>query len=159
MGVPCPCLSTSLLSHRAFSRTSKNPSLPAQRCISYKTRHIPANIGIHRTLSIPPLPSTISFQPVPPSFSAFGQTRLQLIPNPSLQIRHTHNLNHQARPAREVLRALSLARLRIVLLPREASLFPALVHGAYEVFAERGVEFLGLGLVRAFLLGNFLDRG
>lgn len=40
------------------------------------------------------------------------------------QRRHAHNLDHQARPAREVLRALAPSRLRVVLLPGEARLLP-----------------------------------
>lgn len=40
---------------------------------------------------------------------------------------HRHNLHHQARPAGEMLRALTSPRLGVVLLPREARLLPALV--------------------------------
>ena len=43
---------------------------------------------------------------------------------PSIQIRHCHNFNHQARPPSEMLRSLSSARLGVVLFPREARLFP-----------------------------------
>ena len=46
----------------------------------------------------------------------------------SPQVRHIHNLNHQARPARKMLRPLALSRLRIILFPREARLLPLLIH-------------------------------
>jgi hypothetical protein len=59
---------------------------------------------------------------------------LQLIPHRlPTQIRHRHDLDHQARPASKMLRTLALARLRIILLPREARLLPALIHRVDEV--------------------------
>ena len=36
------------------------------------------------------------------------------------QILHGHEIDHQACPSREMLRALALARLWVVLLPRKA---------------------------------------
>lgn len=51
---------------------------------------------------------------------------------------HGHELDDQARPAREVLRALALARLGVVLLPREARLLPAVVDRVDKVLAKAG---------------------
>lgn len=67
------------------------------------------------------------------------------------QIRHGHDLNHQTRPAGKVLGALTLARLRVVLLPCETRLLPALENGVDQILTESGVEVLGLGLVGAGL--------
>lgn len=72
------------------------------------------------------------------------------------QILHCHDLDDKARPAREVLRALALARLRVVLLPREARLLPALVDGFDEVPAQAAVQIPCLGLVGAGLRGDIL---
>jgi hypothetical protein len=73
-----------------------------------------------------------------------------------LQIRHPHDLDDEAGPAREVLRALALACLGIVLFPGEAGFFPAVVDGVYDVFAQLGVEFCGAGFVLARGLGDVL---
>ena len=53
-----------------------------------------------------------------------------------LQIRHRHNLHHQARPACKMLRSLPRSCLRVILLPREPGLFPLIENVVYEVFAE-----------------------
>jgi len=87
---------------------------------------------------------------------------LQLIPHlliPFTQIRHSHNLNNQTSPTSEVLRALTLARLGVVLFPSKARLLPALVHGIDQVLAEFGV---GLGCTSAVGAGcccDVLERG
>ncbi len=79
--------------------------------------------------------------------------RLQFIPDPMLatssptQIRHSHDLDHQARPAGEVLRPLALARLGVVLFPREARLFPALVYRVDDILAQARVQVGGPLLV------------
>lgn len=67
--------------------------------------------------------------------------------NPRTQIRHRHNLHHQTRPTRKMLRALSGARLGIILLPRETRSFPLVVDIFHEVFAESGVDVGGLRFV------------
>jgi hypothetical protein len=83
---------------------------------------------------------------------------LQFIPNPlPTEIRHGHDLHDQASPAGKVLRPLALTRLRVVLLPRKTSLFPAFVHRVNEILAEVRVELRRLGLMWTFLLGNFLS--
>lgn len=69
---------------------------------------------------------------------------------------HGHQLDDQARPAGEVLRALALAGLRIVLLPGEARLLPALVDSVDQVLAQTGEEVCGLGLVGTILAGSVL---
>lgn len=68
------------------------------------------------------------------------------------EVLHGHDLDHQAGPAREVLRALALARLGVVLLPGEAGIDPALVDGLDEVLPQAAVEVRGPGLVGAVLL-------
>lgn len=75
------------------------------------------------------------------------------------QIRHGHDLDHQTRPAGEVLGALTLACLRVVLLPCETSLLPALEDGVDKVLAQTGVEVLGLGLVGTGLGCDVLKVG
>lgn len=61
------------------------------------------------------------------------------LPSTTTQIRHPHDLHHQTRPAREMLRPLSFARLRIILFPSKASLPPGVVDGLDEVEAESAV--------------------
>ena len=78
-------------------------------------------------------------------------------PLPSIQIRHHHNFNHQTGPPREMLRSLSSARLGVILLPREARLFPLIEDVIHEVFPESGVDSGGLRFVRAGLGCNVLD--
>jgi hypothetical protein len=57
-----------------------------------------------------------------------------------------------------MLRPLSLARLRIILLPRKARLLPALVHGVDQVLAKCRVYLRRAGLVWTFLLGDSLEN-
>lgn len=76
----------------------------------------------------------------------------------TLQVIHGHNLDHQTRPARKVLVALSRARLRVVLLPREARFLPALEDGVDEVLAQANVQLAGLFAVRTALRGKVLRR-
>lgn len=80
------------------------------------------------------------------------------LPLPTTQIRHPHDLNDKTRPAREMLRALPLARLRIILLPREARLLPALEYCLDEVEAKARVQVFGFFLVWAGGLRVFLDK-
>lgn len=68
------------------------------------------------------------------------------------EVLHGHDLDHQAGPAGEVLRALALARLGVVLLPGEPRVDPALVDGLDEVLAQAAVEVRGPGLVWTVLL-------
>lgn len=74
------------------------------------------------------------------------------------QIRHGHNLDHQTRPASKVLGALTLTRLRVVLLPCETRLLPALEDGVDKILTQSGVEVLGLGLVGAGLGCDILSK-
>lgn len=90
-------------------------------------------------------------------------TTLQLLmhdalPSPALQIRHRHNLNHQTRPARKMLRSLPRARFRVILLPREARSFPFVEDVFDKVFAKGGVDFGGLGFVGPRLDCDVLDN-
>jgi hypothetical protein len=82
---------------------------------------------------------------------------LQLVSLPlSTQVRHSHDLDHQTRPASEMLCPLSLASLGIVLLPCEARLFPALVHSVNKIPSELGIQLGCACLVWSLLLSNFL---
>ena len=82
---------------------------------------------------------------------------LQLVSNNfSAEIRHRHNLNDQARPPCKMLRSLSLTRLGVVLFPRKARLFPAVVYSVDQVFAEIGVQLPSALLMRAFGLCDIL---
>lgn len=67
------------------------------------------------------------------------------------QIRHRHDLHHQTRPSRKMLRSLPSARFRVILLPREARPLPFIEDVFDEVLAKGGVDFGCLGLVRAGL--------
>lgn len=73
------------------------------------------------------------------------------------QIRHGHNLHHQTRPTREVLRSLPRARFGVVLLPGEACSFPLVEDVFDEVFPEGGVDAGGLRFVGARLDRDVLD--
>lgn len=75
-----------------------------------------------------------------------------------LAVGERHNLDDQAGPAGEVLGALALARFRVVLLPREARLLPALVDGLDQVLAELSVQLCGALRVRAGGLGGVLEE-
>ncbi len=72
------------------------------------------------------------------------------------QVRHGHELDHQAGPAGKVLRPLALARFGVVLLPCEAGLLPAVVDGVHDVLAQAGVQISRLRLVGPILGGEFL---
>lgn len=74
------------------------------------------------------------------------------------QIRHGHDLDDQTRPASKVLGALTLARLRVVLLPCETRLLPALEDGVDKVLTQSGVEVLSLGLVGPGLGCDILSK-
>ena len=63
------------------------------------------------------------------------------MPALTTQIRHSHNLDHQTRPARKMLRALPFTRLGIILFPRKARLLPTLINSIDQVIAEFGVDF------------------
>ena len=83
--------------------------------------------------------------------------QLPMIPTTIItQIGHRHDLNHQTRPTREMLRALSRACLGIVLLPRKPRAFPFVEDDIDEVFAEGVVDLGGLGFVGARLVGDVL---
>ena len=56
-----------------------------------------------------------------------------------------------------MLCSLTLARLRVILLPCEACLGPLVIDGLDEVFTQVIVEIVGLGLVRAWNLCIFLN--
>ena len=78
---------------------------------------------------------------------------------PLAQIRHTHDLDHQRRPAGEMLCSLSLAGIRVILLPCESCLLPVLVYVFDEIETELDVqEFGGFG-VGAGELRVFLNLG
>lgn len=82
---------------------------------------------------------------------------LQLImPALTTQIRHCHNLDDETRPPGKVLRALSRSSFRVILLPRESSLLPALVDSLHEVLPQVGVQLRCTGFVRAGSLRNVL---
>lgn len=72
------------------------------------------------------------------------------------QIIHGHDFDHQARPPSKVLRPLTLARLRVVLLPSKARFLPALVHRVYDVLPQSSVQVLGLLFVGTILRCNVL---
>lgn len=69
---------------------------------------------------------------------------------------HRHNLHHQTRPASEMLGALTSARLRIVLLPCEARLLPALEDCVNQIRTQLIIQTPGLALEWAFLSADFL---
>lgn len=56
-------------------------------------------------------------------------------PSRTRKVRHIHNFHHQTRPSGEMLGTLTLARLRIVLLPGKARVFPLLEDVINQVFA------------------------
>lgn len=72
------------------------------------------------------------------------------------QILHSHNLDHQTRPSREMLSALTSARVRVILLPGKASLLPALVDRLHEVLTQIRVELTSLVYVRTVLRSDIL---
>ena len=78
-------------------------------------------------------------------------------PLASVQLRHRHDFDHQTCPPREMLRSLSSACLRVILLPREACLLPLIEDVIHEVSPESGVDFGGLRFVWSRLGSNVLD--
>ena len=78
---------------------------------------------------------------------------LQLIMRLPREIDHTHDLNHQTRPAREMRRALTRARIGIILLPRESRLFPLPEDVLDEVLPQRGVHLAGFRAIRVRFTG------
>ena len=88
------------------------------------------------------------------SISEHSLQPLQLIPNlPFAQVRHSHDLHHQACPACEMLRSLAKSCLGVVLLPREACSFPVVEDVLYKNLAELGVKSGRAGFVGALGLG------
>lgn len=57
-----------------------------------------------------------------------------------------------------MLSALASTRLRVVLLPREARLLPALEHGIDQIRAQLVVQASGLTLERTLLGSDFLYK-
>lgn len=79
-----------------------------------------------------------------------------IMPALTTQIRHSHNLDHQTRPARKMLRALPFTRLGVILFPRKARLLPTLINSIDQVIAKFRVDFgcastVGTGLSRDVL--------
>jgi len=73
------------------------------------------------------------------------------------QIRHDHQINHQARPARKMLGALPQPRLGMILLPRETGALPLAVHILDQIPAEAHVDASGLLLLRSGSLSHLLN--
>lgn len=80
------------------------------------------------------------------------------LPLATAQIGHAHNLDHQARPSGEMLRSLTLACLRIILLPRKTCFHPLVVDGLDEIEAETAIQLSGFGLMGPGGLCIFLFR-
>lgn len=72
--------------------------------------------------------------------------------------RHSHNLNDQTGPASKMLRPLSLACRRIILLPCEARILPAFKHSLDEILSEFGVNLCCAGLLWAGSGGDGLGE-
>lgn len=72
------------------------------------------------------------------------------------QIRHNHEIYHEAGPTRKVLRALTMTGLGIVLFPGEASPFPLPIDILYQVSSKLHINLPGLLLVRTSSLSNVL---
>ena len=72
------------------------------------------------------------------------------------KIFHGHDLDHQACPPCEVLRALTSPRLRVVLLPSEARVNPALVHRLHKILAELRVQLPRLLAERSLMCRHIL---
>ena len=75
----------------------------------------------------------------------------------STDIFHGHDFDHQTSPASEVLRALTFARLRVVLFPGEAGLFPVAVDSLNNVLTQACVQIAGRLLVGTVLGSNVLE--
>jgi hypothetical protein len=119
--------------------------------------YVPLNRGI---LHAPVPTSAIVFSsllsPLPVASIYTCYEALQLIPHPFTQIRHSHDLDHQARPAREVLRTLPLACFWIVLFPCKPSLLPTVIYRIDQILAQFGVDLDGPSLMQSFLLSDVL---
>ena len=72
------------------------------------------------------------------------------------EIRHDHDVDHQARPAGKVLCPLSMPRVRIILLPCKTSLLPFAEDVLYQIDPQLGINLKCLLLVRAFRCRNCL---
>src|SRR5947207_11796682 len=72
------------------------------------------------------------------------------------EVRHNHDVHHQARPAGEMLRALPSTCLRVVLFPCKASLLPLPEHVFYHIRSQLDVDIARLLLVRSFSRGYVL---
>lgn len=72
------------------------------------------------------------------------------------QIRHRHDLHHQAGPSREMLSPLSCTGLWVVLLPRKSRPLPLVEDVFNQILAERSVDLGRLGLVWPCLSRNVL---
>ena len=66
----------------------------------------------------------------------------------SFQLRHLHDVNHKTGPAGEMLCALTVAGLRIVLLPSKPCPLPFVEDVVDEITTQSGVESCSSGLVR-----------
>jgi hypothetical protein len=76
----------------------------------------------------------------------------------SRKILHIHNLHHQTRPPGKVLGTLTLACLRVVLLPRKTCVFPFSEDVLNQVFAKFVVDFGCLCFVGALGGCDFLRK-
>ena len=74
----------------------------------------------------------------------------------AVQVGHRHDLYHQTSPSSKMLRSLTSACLRIVLLPREACIFPFIEDIFHQIFPESGIYLGGLSFVGPRLNRNVL---
>lgn len=139
------------------------PGLSPQLGLSMRDATVHEDTARTLLAQVPLLPSFASsvaskgFTTQKEKLGAHGLSQLVLhMTAGTTEVLHRHDLHNQTRPARKVLRALALARLRIILLPREARLLPALVDGADEILTQAAVEILGLGLIWTRLCGDIL---
>lgn len=65
------------------------------------------------------------------------------------EVRHGHHVHHHTGPAGKVLCSLSLASVRVILLPSESSLLPLSKDIFNQILAQLRVHFPSLFLVRA----------
>lgn len=72
------------------------------------------------------------------------------------QIRHRHYLDHQTRPAGEMLRSLTSTSVWIILLPCKTSLLPLLKDILNKILPQRGVNLACLRSVGAGLRCDIL---
>ena len=92
--------------------------------------------------------------------SFYAPNSLQLIASMfgygGIKVWHGHNLDHKTSPASKVLSTLTLARIRVILLPSETRSLPVVVDILYKVLAQARVSLLRLCLVRPLLLRDVL---